>query len=1261
MSDDAVWLLSGLLRTTVLLTAAALAALALLRWARPAWTAAHRTAWLLVLLVGWTFWQWPVAVPWHDPPLAEPVLRPEAAAAPSVVAVPDDVERVAFPVSVATAPAETEFLELKPANVAGAPPEAPQFVELKAVEFAPDAPARTASLPSTSAAEGTPAFDWAAWAVALVALWLAGIVCIAAAWCWGYARFVRLLNARRAADEDWQREWQAVAAGAGLRPSIPLSLSDRFGPMLCRLPRGYELIVPAGLWRSLDGAGRRAILRHELAHYQRGDVWKSLGARFLALPHWFNPLAWLAVRRFEEAAEWACDRAATADVPATEYAKVLLSLGQLPPSFGYGSAARGRPLAARVRRVLAGEQPQDSALKKALLLAAAACLVGISIVQVRLVAREPAPAADAKNAEPKVADPADTIELKESADPPASGLQPDTQPPTPSLPPETPPAATPLNALQEKMLEQAERSYEAHMAAFEAETVTMPTVYDWSLRWKQAAQALAKDHAGRVQAVQNHVDRMRNLQQKIKVLYEIGNRGGEAKDYAAANFYLAEAERELAEVEASGQRADEPQLRAAVPATLSAQADSRDAPSSRVPAELAVVDLEIKIAELRGQLEQADVQIDTKKKDLDHLRQGAGSALELNNAQGELKALVLHERSLEQQLKLHEQKLKLVKSLGTATPETPKAYPMTLPGPTAKPSLPGQTATERVPLYGGRRYHEWVKVLHEDLSPERRTEALHALAAFAGHGYAEQATREIFEAMRAHSVRYYEGDAQGLFEQAAVQAFEKFPAGVVLPVLREALRSTSANERMFAAAVSLTPSVAMDPAERIQALRALLKDPEVDVRRYAAVMLHSDDPEAPEMVDVLRDWLKVNDWNEVYSAVNVLTASWRMQLPGAKFNPAEERLLTTLMPDVLALMDRPEPIGAQARQTLTGMSATWIVPSLDAAAKSEDAKTRQHAEEVLKAVLANAEVQSRMPIGAVSAIPTFITPASQAAVPTVPARRSAAPSSQRVLLYGGRDFDAWAEDLRSDLSPQQRTEAIKALATFAANGYGRQAAQEIVNAMQGYSIWMRDNSPVGQLKEAALAAFQPSALDPATIPPADARPVVLEALKSNHNNQRLFAAAVLPTVVTKRDERVALLAPLLKDRDELVRRYAVDLLLGEMAPETPGIAEVLHEALQSQDDGTFGWAKSAITRLLALSVPGGPHAAAANKVLEELGPDVIRPALEQIAKPTEQQHQLFTAGGIPIEVVKQAQERLNAPRLERAPDANQPEAPARER
>ena len=103
-------------------------------------------------------------------------------------------------------------------------------------------------------------------------------------------------------------QWRGLLAAADVRRPIRLRVTADVGPLLCRRLGGYELMIPAELWRDLNVAQREAILRHELADYLRGDVWKSLAVRVLMLPHWFNPAAWWAVRRFDEAGEWACDQ-----------------------------------------------------------------------------------------------------------------------------------------------------------------------------------------------------------------------------------------------------------------------------------------------------------------------------------------------------------------------------------------------------------------------------------------------------------------------------------------------------------------------------------------------------------------------------------------------------------------------------------------------------------------------------------------------------------------------------------------------------------------------------------------------------------------------------------------------------------------------------------------------------------------------------------------------------------------------------------------
>jgi beta-lactamase regulating signal transducer with metallopeptidase domain len=72
------------------------------------------------------------------------------------------------------------------------------------------------------------------------------------------------------------------------------------------------VLVPANLRQTHTEDEIRGILLHELAHVRRSDVlWSWLGLAACAL-HWFNPLAWLALRRFHADRELDCDRMALA-------------------------------------------------------------------------------------------------------------------------------------------------------------------------------------------------------------------------------------------------------------------------------------------------------------------------------------------------------------------------------------------------------------------------------------------------------------------------------------------------------------------------------------------------------------------------------------------------------------------------------------------------------------------------------------------------------------------------------------------------------------------------------------------------------------------------------------------------------------------------------------------------------------------------------------------------------------------------------------
>ncbi len=188
----------------------------------------------------------------------------------------------------------------------------------KAVGVAPEL--RTLELTDNYASTNVGPFQSSSpfpWLLPLVGVWAAGIVLLVGRAAWNYIRVVRQMPPLAEVDSEWAGEWAELQRQAGLRRFVPLAVAEHVGPVLFRLPRGYRLIVPAAAWGSLERSQRLSILRHELAHIERRDVWKSLAVRALALPHWFNPLVWHCVRRFDECAEWACDEAARRGAPTT--------------------------------------------------------------------------------------------------------------------------------------------------------------------------------------------------------------------------------------------------------------------------------------------------------------------------------------------------------------------------------------------------------------------------------------------------------------------------------------------------------------------------------------------------------------------------------------------------------------------------------------------------------------------------------------------------------------------------------------------------------------------------------------------------------------------------------------------------------------------------------------------------------------------------------------------------------------------------------
>ncbi len=235
------------------------------------------------------------------------------------------------------------------------------------------------------------------WSIVLPSIWLVVLLGLIGIACTRYMRLLMLLRRIDRAPHRWQQQWQAVldqSSRRGCGRGAEMLVSETVGPLLVRRPTGYALIVPESYWRQLDPSQRLGVMLHELSHLRRRDVWRQLAARAIAAVHWFNPVAWWALRQYEHAAELACDHlvARQGKAAAAGFASALVELvqwhdrrgasSQLSRGVGFQAMA-APPLSHRIHRLLKTSSHGDSLMKRIVLASVAIALVAASFFQVR--------------------------------------------------------------------------------------------------------------------------------------------------------------------------------------------------------------------------------------------------------------------------------------------------------------------------------------------------------------------------------------------------------------------------------------------------------------------------------------------------------------------------------------------------------------------------------------------------------------------------------------------------------------------------------------------------------------------------------------------------------------------------------------------------------------------------------------------------------------------------------------------------------------
>ncbi len=153
--------------------------------------------------------------------------------------------------------------------------------------------------------------------------------------------------------------------------------------------RRGRVILPS-VSRDWPEARLEAVLRHELAHLDRGDSGWRLVAEVARALHWIDPLAWLAARRVREESERACDDAVLrGGRDPSVYASDLVALS-VERSWTWGAAgafATSGALERRVEDVLDSRRSRRTAGPRA----RAAAGIGLLALLPLLAAAVPAP------------------------------------------------------------------------------------------------------------------------------------------------------------------------------------------------------------------------------------------------------------------------------------------------------------------------------------------------------------------------------------------------------------------------------------------------------------------------------------------------------------------------------------------------------------------------------------------------------------------------------------------------------------------------------------------------------------------------------------------------------------------------------------------------------------------------------------------------------------------------------------------------------
>ena len=207
----------------------------------------------------------------------------------------------------------------------------------------------------------------AAWAVAIMGVWGAALVLMAARFGFG---IWNLWNLKREASPVEVSELPIAAQQA-----LVEFRADR-QVKVCRSTRvrvptaiGFwkpTVLLPHWALRDLSDRDLTAVLLHELAHLRRRDDWTNLAGKLLGAVFFFHPAVWFVQRRLELEREMACDELVLDKTGNRHaYAECLVSLAEKTfarrsVSMAQAIIGHAKSTALRLARILAPDEAPTS-------------------------------------------------------------------------------------------------------------------------------------------------------------------------------------------------------------------------------------------------------------------------------------------------------------------------------------------------------------------------------------------------------------------------------------------------------------------------------------------------------------------------------------------------------------------------------------------------------------------------------------------------------------------------------------------------------------------------------------------------------------------------------------------------------------------------------------------------------------------------------------------------------------------------------------